>query len=104
MVRYANPNMMPSANAPGRPKRPKEKPMKMGAGFPGGPPIKQPSVRPKPVGNSGATTRPAVPGKRPGKPMEMGRGFPGGAPLAPSKPAMPMRRAKGGMAKGMKKK
>ena len=61
-------------------------------------------VSPSPVGGSGAMTRPAMPGKGREKPMEMGRGFPGGAPLAPSKPAMPMRRAKGGMAKGMKKK
>jgi hypothetical protein len=59
-------------------------------------------VSPSPVGGSGAMTRPAMPGKDRKKPMEMGRGFPGGPPL-PAKPAMPMRRAKGGMAKGKKK-
>lgn len=58
---------------------------------------------PKPSPVSGGMSRPAMPGKKPGRPMEMGQGFPGGKPISvPSKPGMPMRRAKGGMSKGKK--
>jgi hypothetical protein len=56
---------------------------------------------PRPVG--GGMSRPSMPGKKPERPIQMGPGFPGGKPIpVPAKPGMPMRRAKGGMAKGKK--
>jgi len=62
---------------------------------------------PRPIGGGGGMSRPAMPKKKPKpsgeRPIQMGPGFPGGKPIqAPVKPAMPMRRAKGGMAKGKK--
>lgn len=64
-------------------------------------PMKNKIPKPSPVG--GGMSRPAMPGKKPERPIQMGPGFPGGKPIpVPAKPGMPMRRAKGGMAKGKK--